>query len=109
MITYLLRDDLYVPMIVCDACAQPIDTTGNAYWVVYDSGQIDPRVWHTHKFRCSAIDRLIEQRTGGSVLSEELELWLVQLRNSFIGVDTAACPASAPAGPPRLTVVREAS
>jgi len=85
MISYVYDPNggLYRPVIVCDACAHPITESGNAYWVVHPNGEIHPQVWHTHKYECARLDQAIVKTYGGAVLSEELAVWLVQLRNNF--------------------------
>lgn len=83
------RDDLfggegaYAPRVICDACLEPITDYGNAYWLVRPDGEIHPQVWHTHKWPCSELDRGITERHGGTVMFEELDRWLRQVRHNF--------------------------
>lgn len=73
--------DVYVPCLVCDACSKLIrHGTGNVYWLVRPDGEVHPDIWHTHKWPCSELDRVIEQSHGpGLVMFEELDVWLRQL------------------------------
>jgi hypothetical protein len=74
----------YFPVIVCDACAQPITANGNTYWLLQPDGSIHPQVWHTHKWPCASLDDAIAaQHPGGLVMFEELDCWLDQLRRNF--------------------------
>lgn len=77
----------YYPLIVCDACAQPITEHGNTYWLVHEDGEVHPQVWHTHKcYPCAQLDEAIRDtfgRPGSLVMSEELDRWLDQLRHNF--------------------------
>lgn len=75
--------ELHVPRIVCDACALPIVGIGNAYWLVRDTGEVDPRVWHTHKHPCAGLDRVLAANHSGVVLFEELDVWLAQLARNL--------------------------
>ena len=73
----------YRPHIVCDACGDRIFGPGNTYWLVLDSGDIHPQIWHTHKHPCSELDRIIQHEHGGLVLWEELDVWLTQLAHNL--------------------------
>lgn len=74
---------IYAPVITCDACGDTITQSGNTYWAVLPDGAVLPQVWHTHKWPCSRLDDELESRFGGVVMSEELDVWLDQLRHNF--------------------------
>lgn len=79
---------IYAPIIVCDACGQPIVKSGNVYWVVLPDGSVPAQIWHTHKYPCSRLDDHLETRFGGLVMSEELDRWLRQLAHNFTTANT---------------------
>ncbi len=74
----------YCPVVVCDACHERITGSGNVYWLVLPSGDLHPDVWHTHKWPCSDLDRALEADHGGLVMSDELDVWLGQLRRNVL-------------------------
>lgn len=87
VLAYIPKRGAYYPVVVCDACKEQITSnSGNAYWIVGAKGKtwndVEPIVLHTHKGRCAQIDRVIEARTGGTVMSEELDVWLKQLHHN---------------------------
>lgn len=90
MITYTLEinhprgePDLWLPVVVCDACGRQVIGNGNVYWLVrYDNGEALPGLWHAHK-SCCRYDRYLEGTHPNTMcMFEELDVWLRQLAHN---------------------------
>ena len=84
MLGYQLHEGLYCPVILCDACGDPIFKDGNAYWTLPIGETRSASVWHTHKMDCAVLDRRIKRETGQLVLWEQISQHLKQLENNTL-------------------------
>lgn len=86
MIAVVYEGGVFAPRVVCDACGEEVHK-GNAYWLVQhgDWSKVleGGRVWHTHKWPCSGLDKVLEARYGGRCMSEEVGVWLEYVRRNL--------------------------
>jgi len=84
MLGYRLQRDLHCPVILCDACGEPIFEHGNVYWVLPIGETQTTAVWHTHKGKCARFDEVIKEVTGKRALWEELSWFIKQVNNNTL-------------------------
>jgi hypothetical protein len=73
--------ELFMPVVVCDACGQRIQGLGTVLWCTeVDTGVVMPGTWHVHRSGpCMELADELEAQGGVLVLDEDLGTWLQQL------------------------------